>query len=89
MDESLAIVRRHRDAGTLYDEHRKIAETVLRDLAVEELPGGPLRWRSRARFAVDRSGAAGLRRYRSHDVIVLTSSIETVIGPTPPGTGVI
>src|SRR5262249_34202136 len=26
---------------------------------------------------------------RSHDVIVLTSSIETVIGPTPPGTGVI
>ena len=27
------------------------------DVPVEELPGGPLRWRSRARFAVDRSGA--------------------------------
>src|SRR3954468_21906611 len=33
MDESLAIVRRHREAGTLYDEHRKIAESVLRELA--------------------------------------------------------
>src|SRR4051794_8256507 len=33
MDESLAIVRRHRDAGTLYDEHKKIAESVLRELA--------------------------------------------------------
>ncbi|MEA2632864.1 MAG: acyl-CoA dehydrogenase [Chloroflexota bacterium] len=33
MDESLAIVRRHRDAGTLYDEHKKIAEAVLTELA--------------------------------------------------------
>ena len=39
------------------------------DVTVEELSGGPLRWRSRARFAVDRSGAAGLRRHRSHDVV--------------------
>jgi tRNA/tmRNA/rRNA uracil-C5-methylase (TrmA/RlmC/RlmD family) len=38
---------------------------------VEELPGGPLRWRSRARFAVDRSGVPGLRRHRSHDVVPL------------------
>jgi len=41
------------------------------DVQVEELPGGALRWRSRARFAVDRSGAPGLRRHRSHDVVVL------------------
>jgi tRNA/tmRNA/rRNA uracil-C5-methylase (TrmA/RlmC/RlmD family) len=40
-------------------------------LLVEELPGGPLRWRSRARFAVDRSGVPGLRRHRSHDVVPL------------------
>jgi acyl-CoA dehydrogenase len=33
MDESLAIVRRHRDAGTLHDEQKKIADPVLRDLA--------------------------------------------------------
>jgi tRNA/tmRNA/rRNA uracil-C5-methylase (TrmA/RlmC/RlmD family) len=46
-------------------------DPVLTGLAVAELPGGPLRWRSRARFAVDRTGAAGLRRHRSHDVVVL------------------
>src|SRR4051794_20860419 len=33
MRESLEIVRRHRDGGTLYDSNRKIAEEVLRDLA--------------------------------------------------------
>ncbi|MGY2079353.1 class I SAM-dependent RNA methyltransferase [Modestobacter sp. SYSU DS0657] len=41
------------------------------DVAVEPLPGGPLRWRSRARFAVDRTGSPGLRRHRSHDVVPL------------------
>jgi tRNA/tmRNA/rRNA uracil-C5-methylase (TrmA/RlmC/RlmD family) len=53
-------------------------DPVVRDLAVEELPGGPLRWRSRARFAVDRSGAPGLRRYRSHDIVVLDDCLITV-----------
>src|SRR3954468_7942810 len=48
------------------------------DVPVEALPGGPLRWRSRARFAVDRSGVAGLRRYRSHDVVVLDDCPITV-----------
>jgi alkylation response protein AidB-like acyl-CoA dehydrogenase len=33
MDDSLEIVRRHRAAGTLFDERKKIAETVLRDLS--------------------------------------------------------
>ena len=47
------------------------ADPVLTGLEVEELPGGPLRWRSRARFAVDRAGAPGLRRSRSHDVVPL------------------
>ncbi len=37
--------------------------------AVEELPGGPLGWRTRVQFAVDASGVPGLRRHRSHDVI--------------------
>jgi tRNA/tmRNA/rRNA uracil-C5-methylase (TrmA/RlmC/RlmD family) len=53
-------------------------DPVVRDLVVEELPGGPLRWRSRARFAVDRSGAPGLRRYRSHDVVALDDCPITV-----------
>ena len=32
MDQSLAIVRRHRDAGTLYDEQGKISEPLLSEL---------------------------------------------------------
>ena len=48
-----------------------------------DLPGGPvevepvpgdddgLGWRTRVRFAVDRKGRPGLRRYRSHDVVPL------------------
>ena len=33
---------------------------------VEELPGGPLRWRTRVRLAVDESGRPGFRAHRSH-----------------------
>jgi len=38
---------------------------------VEELPGGPLGWRSRVRLVVGRDGRAGLRAHRSHRVIPL------------------
>lgn len=41
------------------------------DVKVEPLAGGPLYWRTRTLFAVDRSGPApvlGLRRHRSHEV---------------------
>ncbi|HEX3588731.1 MAG TPA: TRAM domain-containing protein [Pseudonocardiaceae bacterium] len=41
------------------------------DVTVEELPGGPLHWRTRVRLAVDREGHAGLRRHRSHVVLPL------------------
>ena len=72
------------------EEQRQLKAAVVREqlsrlaglddvaVTVEELPGGPLRWRSRARFAVDRSGAAGLRRHRSHDVVVLDDCPITV-----------
>jgi tRNA/tmRNA/rRNA uracil-C5-methylase (TrmA/RlmC/RlmD family) len=71
-------------------EQRRLKEAVVREqlarlaglddvpVTVEELPGGPLRWRSRARFAVDRSGAPGLRRHRSHDVVLLDDCPITV-----------
>ncbi|TFV65950.1 UNVERIFIED_ORG: class I SAM-dependent RNA methyltransferase [Bacillus sp. AZ43] len=66
------------------------------DVRVEELPGGPLRWRSRARFAVDRSGAPGLRRHRSHDVVVLDDcpitvepAAAAVLGRRWPGAGAV
>src|SRR5215218_8062912 len=71
-------------------EQRRLKAAVLREqlarlaglddvaVTVEELPGGPLRWRSRARFAVDRTGAPGLRRHRSHDVVLLDDCPITV-----------
>src|SRR4051794_39202865 len=61
-------------------------------VTVEALPGGPLRWRSRARFAVDRAGEPGLRRHRSHDVITLDDcpitvepAAQAVLGQRWPG----
>ncbi|HEY3501528.1 MAG TPA: TRAM domain-containing protein [Actinocatenispora sp.] len=38
-------------------------------IAVEELPGGPLDWRTRVRYAVDRGGRPGLRGHRSHRIV--------------------
>src|SRR4051812_31925515 len=65
-------------------------------VTVEALPGGPLRWRSRARFAVDRSGAPGLRRHRSHDVVALDDcpitvepAARAVLGARWPGAGAV
>ncbi|MGY1822164.1 class I SAM-dependent RNA methyltransferase [Geodermatophilus sp. SYSU D00079] len=66
------------------------------EVVVEELPGGPLRWRSRARFAVDRSGLPGLRRHRSHDVVPLADcpitaepAARAVLGRRWPGAGAV
>jgi tRNA/tmRNA/rRNA uracil-C5-methylase (TrmA/RlmC/RlmD family) len=65
-------------------------------VTVEALPGGPLRWRSRARFAVDRSGVPGLRRHRSHDVvpvddcpITVEPAARAVLGQRWPGAGAV
>jgi tRNA/tmRNA/rRNA uracil-C5-methylase (TrmA/RlmC/RlmD family) len=43
------------------------------DVEVEELPGGSLDWRTRARLAVDDDGRAGFRAHRSHRVVPVTS----------------
>ncbi|MGY1711553.1 class I SAM-dependent RNA methyltransferase [Geodermatophilus sp. SYSU D00758] len=71
-------------------------DPLLTGLVVEELPGGPLRWRSRARFAVDRDGRPGLRRHRSHEVEVLDDcpitaepAAHAVLGCTWPGDGAV
>ncbi|TDC82834.1 class I SAM-dependent RNA methyltransferase [Micromonospora sp. KC606] len=38
-------------------------------VTVAALPGGPLGWRSRVRYAVDAAGRAGLLKHRSHEVV--------------------
>ena len=65
-------------------------------VTVEALPGGPLRWRSRARFAVDRAGEPGLRRHRSHDVVQLDDcpitvepAAQAVLAQSWPGSGAV
>ncbi|MEV1330545.1 TRAM domain-containing protein [Micromonospora costi] len=45
------------------------AELDLLDVRVEALPGGPLGWRSRVRYAVDAADRAGLLKHRSHEVV--------------------
>lgn len=67
----------------------------LAGVAVEALPGGPLRveavpgdrdglrWRTRVEFAVDEEGRPGLRKHRSHQVVPVTDcpiADERVVG---------
>ncbi|PTA44344.1 class I SAM-dependent RNA methyltransferase [Micromonospora sp. RP3T] len=42
---------------------------------VEALPGGPLGWRSRVRYAVDAADRAGLLKHRSHEVVPIDSCL--------------
>ncbi|NYJ08979.1 class I SAM-dependent RNA methyltransferase [Petropleomorpha daqingensis] len=69
--------QRRLKAAVVHEQLSRLAHVDV-DVAVEELPGGPLRWRSRARFAVDRTGTPGLRRHRSHDVVPLADCPITV-----------
>src|SRR5687767_4140394 len=70
--------QRRLKAAVVREQLTRLAGLPDVEVTVEELPGGPLRWRSRARFAVDRSGSPGLRRHRSHDVVVLDDCPITV-----------
>ena len=56
-------------AAVIGQQLRRIAG-IDREVTVEPMPGDEtgLGWRTRVKFAVGRSGAAGLRRHRSHEV---------------------
>jgi len=79
-------------AEVLAEQLRRLAG-VRRDVEVEELPGGPLGWRTRVRLAVDDEGRAGLRAHRSHDVLAVADcplappgALAPVLGQRfPPG----
>lgn len=65
-------------------------------VSVEELPGGPLSWRTRARLTVDAAGRAGFRAHRSHRVVPISGcpiaapgTVDQVVGRRwPPDTSV-
>jgi tRNA/tmRNA/rRNA uracil-C5-methylase (TrmA/RlmC/RlmD family) len=47
----------------------RVPPSELPPVLVEELPGGPLGWRTRVRYSVDDAGRAGLLAHRSHEVV--------------------
>jgi tRNA/tmRNA/rRNA uracil-C5-methylase (TrmA/RlmC/RlmD family) len=70
-------------AAVLAEQLQRLAG-IDRSVEVEELPGGPLGWRSRVRLAVDELGRAGLRAHRSHDVLPIADcplAPEGTLGP--------
>ncbi|MFI2713142.1 class I SAM-dependent RNA methyltransferase [Micromonospora sp. NPDC018662] len=65
LDWKVAVVREQLTRlGRLTD-----AQVDALGVRVEALPGGPLGWRSRVRYAVDAAGRAGLLKHRSHEVV--------------------
>jgi len=67
-------------ADVLAEQLHRLAGIDWR-VEVEELPGGPLGWRTRVRLAIDADGRAGLRAHRSHDVLPIADCPLA-----PPGT---
>ncbi|WP_199431732.1 class I SAM-dependent RNA methyltransferase [Qaidamihabitans albus] len=68
-------------AGVVAEQLRRLAG-IEREVEVEELPGGSLRWRTRVRYVAGRDGRPGLRAHRSHRVIPLEDCPITVPGAT-------
>lgn len=75
--------QRRLKAEVVVEQLRRLAG-LERTVTVEELPGGPLGWRSRVRLAVDADGQAGLRAHRSHDVIPIADCPLAPEGLLPP-----
>ncbi|GIG38052.1 class I SAM-dependent RNA methyltransferase [Cellulomonas pakistanensis] len=63
-------------AAVLAEQLQRLAR-VERTVPVRALPGdderGGLGWRTRVGFLADREGRAGMRRFRSHDVVAVSS----------------
>jgi tRNA/tmRNA/rRNA uracil-C5-methylase (TrmA/RlmC/RlmD family) len=82
-------LQRELKTAVLHEQLQRLAglpDDVLAGLGavVEELPGGALGWRNRARLAVDGEGRAGLRAHRSHDVLPIADCPLTPHGTLPP-----
>ncbi len=60
--------QRELKAAVVAEQLRRLAGIDVA-VAVEELPGGPLGWRTRVRYTVDAAGRAGLLAHRSHEVV--------------------
>ncbi|GAA1960377.1 class I SAM-dependent RNA methyltransferase [Amycolatopsis minnesotensis] len=74
-----AALQRELKAAVVEEQLHRLAG-IEREVLVEELPGGPLGWRTRVRLVAGRDGRAGLREHRSHRVIPLDDCPITVPG---------
>ncbi|GAB3550603.1 tRNA/tmRNA/rRNA uracil-C5-methylase (TrmA/RlmC/RlmD family) [Actinopolyspora lacussalsi] len=72
-------VQRELKAAVVAEQLTRLAG-VEYPVEVSPLPGGPLRWRSRVRLAVDDDGAVGFRAHRSHRVIPVRDCPITMEG---------
>lgn len=61
-------LQRSLKATVLSEQLSRLAGLTV-EVEMEELPGGPLSWRTRARLATDDAGRPGFRAHRSHTVI--------------------
>lgn len=84
--------QRRLKAQVVREQFERLARVDLADLGldpvVEQVPGdrAGLGWRTRVEFAVDpRTGAAGLRRHRSHDVVPIEMCLIASSGVTQAG----
>lgn len=71
--------QRHLKATVVAEQLHRLAGLDIA-VDVEELPGGPLHWRTRLRLAVDPDGRPGLREHRSHRVLPLADCPIAVPG---------
>jgi tRNA/tmRNA/rRNA uracil-C5-methylase (TrmA/RlmC/RlmD family) len=76
--------QRELKAAVVAEQFQRLADLDV-DVEVEALPGDTqgLRWRTRTEFAIDASGAAGLHRHHSSEIIPVQDcliSTERVIG---------
>jgi tRNA/tmRNA/rRNA uracil-C5-methylase (TrmA/RlmC/RlmD family) len=79
-------------AAVVAEQLQRLAGVTM-PVTVEELPGGPLRWRTRVRLTVDSAGRPGFRAHRSHRVVPVTDcpissygTVDSVAGRSwPPG----
>lgn len=75
--QHVALPRQREFKASVVSEQLKRLAGLDRQLVVEELPGHPdgLGWRTRVRFAVDRSGVVGFHRNRSNDIEPIDSCL--------------
>ncbi len=77
------MLQRELKAQVVAEQLRRIAGLNV-EVTVQELPGGPLGWRSRSRLAVDATGQAGFRVHRSHTVLPVPECPLAVPGSLDP-----